>query len=113
MEPGGERLLIDTGNGNWNGSTDLGDSVIELTFPELTVRQAFTPTDQETLNTSDLDLGSSAPALLGQDRMLLAGKDGILRVLNLEHLDGHAPGSSETLGGDLIAPCRGRTCCVS
>ena len=35
--------------------------MIELTFPGLNLRQAFTPTNQEQLNTSDTDLGSSAP----------------------------------------------------
>ncbi len=44
VEPGGRRLLISTGNGPWNGSTDFGDSVIELTVPGLNYRQAFTPT---------------------------------------------------------------------
>ena len=83
VEPGGGRLLISTGNGHWNGRTDFGDSVLELTFPRLKLRQAFTPTNQEKLNTDDIDLGSSAPALLGQGRALIAGKDGIMRVLNL------------------------------
>ena len=91
VEPGGRRLLIDTGNGNWNGRTDFGDSVLELTFPRLRLRQAFTPTDQEKLNTEDIDLGSSAPALLGHNRVLVAGKDGIMRVLDLRRLDGHRP----------------------
>jgi hypothetical protein len=101
VEPGGRRLLIDTGNGSWNGRTDFGDSVLELTFPGLRLRQAFTPTDQEALNTGDTDLGSSAPVLLGQDRLLVAGKDGIMRVLNQARLDGHPPGSRETLGGEV------------
>ena len=69
VEPGGKRLLISTGNAPWNGTTDFGDSVIELTLPGLRFRQAFTPTNQAELNESDLDLGSSAPVLLGQDRV--------------------------------------------
>jgi hypothetical protein len=101
VEPGGKRLLIDTGNATWNGSSDFGDSVLELTFPSLSLRQAFTPTDQAKLNASDLDLGSSAPALLGQDRVLVAGKDGIMRVLDLSRLDGRAPSTKRVLGGEL------------
>ena len=101
VEPGGRRLLVDTGNGNWNGRTDFGDSVLELTFPRLALRQAFTPTDQEKLNTEDIDLGSSAPALLGHNRVLVAGKDGIIRVLDLRRLDGHAPSTRESLGGEV------------
>ncbi|HWX52868.1 MAG TPA: PQQ-binding-like beta-propeller repeat protein, partial [Solirubrobacteraceae bacterium] len=30
VEPGGSRLLISTGNGPWNGTTNFGDSVLEL-----------------------------------------------------------------------------------
>jgi len=101
VEPGGGRILIDTGNGPWNGSTNFGDSVLELTFPALRLRQAFTPTNQEDLNTTDTDLGSSAPVLLGDDRIVLAGKDGVMRVLELSRLDGRSPSAPESLGGEL------------
>jgi putative pyrroloquinoline-quinone binding quinoprotein len=102
VEPGGGRLLLDTGNGPWNGTSDFGDSVLELTFPALAVRQSFTPRNQAQLNASDTDLGSSAPALLGGDRVVVAGKDGIMRVLALSHLDGHAPApGAPRLGGEL------------
>ncbi len=101
--PAAGRILIDTGNGPWNGTTDFGDSVLELTFPGLDLRQSFTPTNQEQLNTSDTDLGSSAPALLGEDRVVLAGKDGIMRVLALSRLDGHPPSGARLhpLGGEV------------
>lgn len=101
VEADGKRLLISTGNGPWNGSTDLGDSVIELTLPGLRLRQAFTPTNQAELNESDTDLGSSAPVPLDQDRVLIAGKDGIMRVLSLSRLDGHPPAIPNRLGGEV------------
>jgi PQQ-like domain len=101
VEPGGRRLVVSTGNGNWNGQTDFGDSVLELTFPRLRLRQAFTPADQARLNAEDVDLGSSAPALLGHGRALIAGKDGIMRVLDLRRLDGHPPSRPQTLGGEV------------
>jgi hypothetical protein len=102
VEPGGQRILLDTGNAPWNGSTDFGDSVLELTFPGLRLRQTYTPTNQAQLNSSDTDLGSSAPALLGDNRVVLAGKDGIMRVLALSRLDGHPPSTSHTtLGGEV------------
>ena len=101
VEPGGGRILIDTGNGPWNGGTDLGDSVLELTFPGLSLRQSYTPTDQEYLNRTDTDLGSSAPALLGQDRVLVGGKDGILRVLDLARLNGRSVRAHTLLGGEV------------
>jgi hypothetical protein len=101
VEPGGARILLSTGNGSWNGSSDFGDSVLELSFPELSLRQAFTPSSQAELSSSDSDLGSSAPALLGHDRVVVAGKDGIMRVLALSQLDGHRPGTRERLGGEV------------
>jgi outer membrane protein assembly factor BamB len=100
VEPGGKRLLLDTGNGPWNGTSDFGDSVIELGLPGLRYRQSFTPTDQRQLNESDTDLGSSAPALLGHDRVLVGGKDGSLRVLSLSRLDGRRPSRRARLGGE-------------
>jgi hypothetical protein len=105
VEPGGGRILIDTGNGPWNGSTDFGDSALELSFPGLALRQSFTPTEQSRLSQTDTDLGSSAPALLGAGRAIVAGKDGVLRVLALSRLDGHPPGSAAArrhpLGGEV------------
>ncbi len=103
VEPGGGRILIDTGNAPWNGTTNFGDSVLELSFPKLDLRQSFTPTNQEELNTGDLDLGSSGPVLLGENRMVLAGKDGVLRLLALSRLDGHPPSGARLhpLGGEL------------
>jgi hypothetical protein len=105
VEPGGGRILIDTGNGPWNGTTDFGDSVVELNLAGLELRQSFTPVNQAQLRGSDSDLGSSAPALLGGDRALVGGKDGVLRVLALSRLDGHPPSGARArlhpLGGEV------------
>ncbi|HEU0249617.1 MAG TPA: hypothetical protein VFR48_02730, partial [Solirubrobacteraceae bacterium] len=101
VEPGGSQVLVSTGNGPWNGATNFGDSLIELSLAGLRVRQAFTPTDQAHLNESDTDLGSSAPVLLGHDRVLIAGKDSVMRVLSASRLDGHAPSIPNHLGGEI------------
>ncbi|HEY0277783.1 MAG TPA: PQQ-binding-like beta-propeller repeat protein [Solirubrobacterales bacterium] len=101
VEPGGKRLLLDTGNATWDGRRYFGDSVLELTVPGLRLRQSYAPKNQVELNANDLDLGSSAPALLGEDRVLVVGKDGVMRVLNLARLDGHAPGGKPRLGGEV------------
>jgi hypothetical protein len=101
VEPGARRVLIATGNGPYNGTTDFGDSVIELTLPGLRLRQVYTPTDQAMLNSGDLDLGSGSPALLPGHLVLDAGKDGLLRLLNLGALDGGPPGSSARTGGEV------------
>jgi hypothetical protein len=101
VEPGDKRLLFDTGNATWDGRRYFGDSVVELTLPGLRLRQAYAPRNQAELNENDLDLGSSAPALLGEDRVLVVGKDGVMRVLALGALDGHPPGGKQVLGGEI------------
>jgi outer membrane protein assembly factor BamB len=101
VEPGGGRVLISTGNGPWNGTTNFGDSVIELSLAGLRPRQTFTPSDQAHLSESDTDLGSSAPVLLGEGRVLIAGKDGTMRLLSAARLDGHRPSLPNRLGGEL------------
>jgi outer membrane protein assembly factor BamB len=101
VEPGGHRVLIATGNAPYNGTTDFGDSVIELTLPALRFRQAYTPTDQAQLNADDTDLGSGSPALLPGGLVLMAGKDGILRVLRLDALDGRRPPAAARTGGEI------------
>jgi hypothetical protein len=99
--PGGNRVLIATGNAPWNGTTDFGDSVIELSLPSLRFVQAYTPIDQAHLNSSDTDEGSGSPALLPGHLALQGGKDGLLRVIGLRHMDGHARAFPEHTGGQL------------
>jgi outer membrane protein assembly factor BamB len=101
VEPGATRVLIATGNGPYDGSTDFGDSVIELTLPDLSLRQVYTPVDQARLNTGDLDLGSGSPALLPGGLAWIAGKDGIQRLLDLSALDGTPPPTPPRTGGEL------------
>jgi outer membrane protein assembly factor BamB len=106
--PGATRLLVATGNAPWNGTTDFGDSVIELSLPALRLVQAYTPVDQNTLNTQDLDEGSGSPALLPGQLALQGGKDGMLRVINLADMDGRRHRLPEHTGGQLqILPTPG------
>jgi outer membrane protein assembly factor BamB len=99
--PNGKRVLIATGNALWNGTTEFGDSLIELTLPALRLVQAYAPTDQATLNTSDTDEGSGSPAVLPGHLALIGGKDGLLRVLNLHRLDGRRHPLPSQTGGQL------------
>ena len=103
VEPDG-RILLATGNGPFNGSTDWGDSVLELS-PELQLLHNYTPTNQAQLEQTDTDLGSGSPALLsgrgGSRLALIAGKDGILRLLDLARLNGTPGPAGPRTGGEL------------
>jgi outer membrane protein assembly factor BamB len=89
VDPDTGELVVATGNAPWNGSTDWGDSVLVLSPDASKLLRHYTPADQDNLNRSDLDLGSTSPAFLpGGYAVQFGGKDGILRLLNLRTLSG-------------------------
>lgn len=102
IEPGTGRILVATGNGPFNGHTDWGDSVLELSPDATTLLHNWTPTDQAQLNSNDEDLGSTAPALLsGTSLAIQGGKAGVLDLLDLDRLDGTNGGPGPQTGGQL------------
>jgi outer membrane protein assembly factor BamB len=104
VEPDTGNILIATGNGPFNGHTDWGDSVLELS-PTLKLLQNWTPSDQAQLNSDDLDLGSTEPALLpfvhGSRLAVDGGKQGLLQLLNLNRLDGTRGHAGPRTGGEI------------
>jgi outer membrane protein assembly factor BamB len=86
---GGGNIWVATGNGsNTTGaSPDGGDSVIELSS-SLNLVQSFTPSTWRTDNADDFDLGSSAPALMGNGLVFMAGKSQTAYLLNQSKLGG-------------------------
>ena len=104
IEPGSGRLLVATGNGPFNGATNWGDSVLELSPSASRLLHNWTPLDQARLDATDTDLGSTAPALVSVAGYRLAvqgGKDGQLHLLNLNALNGTRGGAGGRLGGEL------------
>lgn len=99
-ESGGRRVLVSTGNGPYDGRTNFGDSVLELTAG-LRLRRTYTPDTQAKLNSGDIDLGSSAPAVLPGRLVLIGGKDGLLRLLDLRRLSGRGGRRPYRTGGEL------------
>jgi len=97
VDPANGNLVVATGNAPFNGSTDWGDSVIVLSPDAARMLRHWTPADQQRLNTSDLDLGSTSPALLDGGYAVQGGKDGKLRLLQLHKL----PGVYSKTGGEL------------
>ena len=97
VDPATGDLVVATGNATFNGSTDWGDSVLVLTPDASKLLRHWTPADQDHLNSSDLDLGSTSPALLPGGYGVQGGKDGLLRLLRLSRL----PGVNPRTGGEL------------
>src|SRR5262249_55561432 len=110
-DAGLDRILMTTGNGAFSPSAaDWGDTVFSLnpdgTGAGANPLDSYTPANYQTLDEQDLDLGSTAPAILpipascNVGRLALqSGKDGVLRLLNLDNLSGQG-GPGQT-GGEV------------
>jgi outer membrane protein assembly factor BamB len=103
--PGSKDILVTTGNAPFNGSTDWGDSVLELNPTAGRLLHNWTPTNQAQLNADDGDLGSTSPALLGtvdgDNLALQGGKGEVLSLLNLNRLDGTTGPAGPRTGGQI------------
>jgi outer membrane protein assembly factor BamB len=112
----GGRIYASTGNGQFDanmGGQDYGDTALAISADGSTILDSFTPTDFQQLDSEDLDLGSTAPAMLPRqptsNTPLMAvqgGKDGVLKLLNRQKLGG-VGGELQDVnlsGGFLTAP---------
>jgi hypothetical protein len=79
--------------------------VLELSPDAGRLLHNWTPANQAQLSDNDLDLGSTAPALLppvhGVRLAVQGGKQGILYLLDLARLDGTSGGAGPRVGGQL------------
>jgi PQQ-like domain len=91
IDPGDGHIFVATGNGDWNGTTDWGDALIELNSGATEILGNYTPANTAELNDSDLDLGSASPVLLGGNLLAQGGKDGKIRLLGLGEIAGATP----------------------
>jgi hypothetical protein len=97
VDPSNGTLVVATGNGPWNGSTDWGDSTLVLSPDAARMLRHWTPANEKALESSDGDLGSTSPGLLEGGLAVQGGKDGKVRLLQLHRL----PGLNSRLGGEL------------
>jgi hypothetical protein len=114
-DPVTHAVYIVSGNGNWNGRTNWGDSVLKLDPAGSHLLDSYTPGNQRALDITDADLGSTGPALLPAVRqgnrtyhLLVQGGKGpacnacsgtALHLLDRDDLSGQ--GGPGHLGGDL------------
>ena len=96
-------IFLATGNGTFDantGGSDYGDTLLHLNPASagLTVRDYFTPYDQQTLGTTDLDLGSGGVVLLPDQapphthELLGGGKEGTLYLVDRDNMGGFNSG---------------------
>jgi outer membrane protein assembly factor BamB len=100
VDPATRNLLVATGDGKWDGRRFWGDSVLLLSPDARRLLQNWTPTTQADLESGDVDLGSTAPAILPGRLALQSGKDGLMRLLDLRKLNGRG-GAGTVTGGEV------------
>jgi hypothetical protein len=97
------RIYVATGNGDFDGADNWGDSVLALSPDAGSLLDSYTPPEFDHLDSADLDLGSSVVAPFhpstGETLGVQVGKDGVLRVLRLSDMSG--AGRTGTIGGEL------------
>jgi outer membrane protein assembly factor BamB len=99
VDPATGNLLVATGDGRWDGHRYWGDSVLMLSPDATRLLQSWTPATYAELDSGDVDLGSTAPAILPGRLALQSGKDGKMRLLDLLKLNGR--GGTGPTGGEL------------
>jgi hypothetical protein len=100
VDPATGNPLVATGDGKWDGRRYWGDSVVMLSPDATRLRQAWTPKDFAALDSGDVDLGSTASAILPGRLALQSGKDGLMRLLDLRKLNGRG-GAGAVTGGEV------------
>ncbi len=91
-------LYFMTGNGDYDGTNNFGDSMVKLSSAATTTEDWFTPDNQLTLSLQDEDLGSSGPLLIPNTTLLVGGgKQGILYVVDSSNM-----GHFQTGNGQIV-----------
>ena len=124
VDPSG-KILVSTGNSYPNPSSkfDFGEAVLKLSpgtaIPPLNLIDWFAPSNWESLNAGDVDIGSTDPRILRSRYLFQIGKEGVGYILNANNL-GHVGGqlySADVCGGGgayggpayfspyLVVPC--------
>ncbi len=95
-------IFVATGNGQFDankGGRDYGDTLLKLDGQSLKLTDYFAPFNVDDLNAGDSDLGSGGPMLLPDQPgphphlAVVAGKGGILYLLDRDHLGHWQPAS--------------------
>ena len=76
-------IFVATGDGRWDGNVYWGDATLELDANATRLVGNYTPSNTEALDAGDVDVGSTAPVLLGAGLVSQSGKDGMIRLLDL------------------------------
>lgn len=96
-------LIAATGNGDFTGTSDFGDSILRLSGRDLTLVDWYTPDNWADLRDNDQDLGSAGVILIpGTDQILTGGKSGSLLLVKSSSL-GHVGAMNSSTVQSIVA----------
>jgi hypothetical protein len=77
-----------TGNGDFDGSGDFGESFLKFSGPNLSLADWFTPSDWQSLSDIDADLSTGAAVMPGTHNLVGGDKYGQLYLVNGDSMGG-------------------------
>jgi uncharacterized protein (TIGR03437 family) len=96
----GSGIYAVTANGDFDGVSDFGESLLHLSGADLSLLDWYTPQEWSNLNDQDWDLGTTGTILIpGTNYLLLGGKSGMLYLVNYNSLGHLGPDTTSTVQG--------------
>lgn len=91
-------IYVVAANGDSDNVTDFSDAVLKLSPANLTIQDWFAPSDQQSIDEDDEDLGSAgAIPIPGTSLLITGGKQGTLYLLNTASLGHISPNNGQIL----------------
>src|SRR5204863_4085096 len=90
-------LYVATGNGDYDGVANFGESVLKISTADAHVLDWYTPETWSELNDNDWDLGSSGVILLPNDLVLAGAKSGRLYLINSASMGHLGPNNTSSV----------------
>jgi len=96
-------LYAVTGNGDFDGASNFGETLLHLSGTDLSLVDWYTPDEWNDLNQQDWDLGSTGAILIPNTNLLLTGsKSGLLYLAQKNSLGHLGPDTTSTVQGTQV-----------
>ena len=97
---GNGNIIAATGNGDWDGNVNFGESLLHLSGVDLSLLDWYTPQNWSDLNTEDWDVGSAGVILIPNIHYLLTGgKSGLMYLVDYDSMGHLGPDVTGTVQG--------------
>jgi uncharacterized protein (TIGR03437 family) len=102
IESNGDVIAV-TGNGDFDGKANFGESIVRLSGSNLSLLDWYTPQEWSSLNEQDWDLGSTGAILIPNTNLLVTGgKSGMIYVAEDNSLGHLGPDVTSTVQGQQL-----------